>query len=102
MKSISPQLTEEELIKQTKKYAAPPSCKSPHLTGKAIDVCIKGSTICNKLKVEYSKTQNMSEEEKTDVAKLKQIMKAAGWKNYTAEWWHYEYNCNECPTANRE
>ncbi len=102
MKSISPKLNEEELIKQTRKYAAPPSCKSPHLTGKAIDVCIKGSSTCTKLKVEYAQTQNMTPEEKADVTKLKEIMKAAGWKNYTAEWWHYEYNCTECPTINRK
>jgi len=44
----------------------------------------------------------MTAEEKADVEKLKEIMKAAGWKNYTAEWWHYEYNCTECPTVNRQ
>lgn len=101
-RSSNPRLSEEEVIKQTRKYAAPPSCKSPHLTGKAIDLCIKGSSTCTKLKVEYAKTQNMTAEEKADVEKLKEIMKAAGWKNYTAEWWHYEYNCTECPTVNRQ
>ena len=44
----------------------------------------------------------MTAEEKADVAKLKKIMKTAGWKNYIAEWWHYEYNCDICPKTNRE
>ncbi len=102
-KKQMPAASDADITKVTRKYAAPPSCKSPHLTGKAIDVCIKGSSICQKIDVMYADgIKNMNEEEKRDVLKLKKIMKNAGWKNYTAEWWHYEYNCAECPTVNRE
>ncbi len=101
IKKQMPNASDEEIAKVTKKYAAPPSCRSPHLTGKAIDVCIKGSSICQKIDIMYAQTQNMTADEKADVEKLKKIMKAAGWKNYIAEWWHYEYNCEVCPTANR-
>lgn len=67
------------------KYVSKPSCESPHIKGIAIDLCIKGTASCTKLKSEYAKTSD------ADIAKLQKIMAEAGWSRYCGEWWHFQY-----------
>lgn len=66
-----------------------PSCTCPHLTGRAIDICIPGLTSCQLSQKEFRQRKlqlNPNEQ------KLEQIMKSAGFIRYCKEWWHFEYN----------
>lgn len=65
---------------------AKPSCNAPHLTGRAVDVCFKGSNLCKKM----SKKLKQLADPEIDI--LQALMKEAGFKRYCAEWWHFEYN----------
>lgn len=82
---------------EAQKWVAKPGSCGGHRSGKAIDLCIKGTESCNhiggKANAEYSDA---------DVEKLKEIMQAAGWVRYCGEWWHYQYNepmNNPCPNS---
>lgn len=66
-------------------YVTKPSCNAPHITGKALDLCLKGSETCKMVTKKYKSFSN------EDTNKLQRIMKKAGWKRYCAEWWHFEY-----------
>ncbi len=68
-------------------YAAPPSCKNSHNSGRAVDISIVSSYINN-----YFNWHNASYWDNNDIALLATIMHEAGWKRYCGEWWHYEYN----------
>jgi len=68
------------------KYVARPGSCGGHRSGQAIDVCIKGTTSCHKMG--RAAVANYSDE---DVVKLKAIMETAGWKVYSGEWWHFQY-----------
>lgn len=69
-----------------RKYVAKPSCKAPHLTGRAIDICLENTPSCGKIEGKYAKSTD------ADIALLQDIMKQAGFKRYCNEWWHFEYN----------
>lgn len=67
------------------KYVSKASCNSPHIKGIAVDLCIKGTASCTKLKGSLAKTSD------PDIIKLQQIMAEAGWLRYCGEWWHFQY-----------
>ena len=56
-------------------FCAPPTLESPHLSGGAVDIALKG--------------KNMSI--KTNQEILSQIMLKAGWAPYPLEYWHWEW-----------
>lgn len=68
------------------KYVARPGSCGGHRSGQAIDVCIKGTTSCQKMG-----SAAVAEYSDEDVVKLKTIMQAAGWQRYCGEWWHFQY-----------
>ncbi|MDD2680523.1 MAG: D-alanyl-D-alanine carboxypeptidase family protein [Patescibacteria group bacterium] len=68
------------------KYVARPGGCGGHRSGQAIDVCIKGSASCQKMG-----SAAFADYKDSDVTKLQEIMKAAGWKRYCGEWWHFQY-----------
>ena len=80
---------------EVNKYVADPKyCKDQcygHCSGRAIDVCIKGTTSCTKMGAGTATNATYSD---SDVEKLKQIMKEAGWIRYCGEWWHFQYGLN--------
>ena len=59
----------------------------PHLTGKAVDIRIKGK----------ASNSQMSEQ---DWQKLAEVMYATGWVRYTPELWHFEYGTTRWARAN--
>jgi D-alanyl-D-alanine dipeptidase len=77
---------------KTRKYvASPTNCQGTcysHCAGVAIDVCLKGSPSCSKMKAAYATYSHQ------DIVKLQDIMKKAGWVRYCAEWWHFQYGTN--------
>lgn len=75
----------------TRKYVAKPSTTrcGGHMAGVAIDVCIKGTASCSKMGFSNKANAKYSD---TDVTKLQNIMKNAGWLRYCGEWWHFQYN----------
>lgn len=82
-------------VLEAQKWVAPVGSCGGHRSGKAIDVCIKGTESCNHIGGKANSSYNDA-----DVEKLKEIMRAAGWVRYCAEWWHYQYNQpqnNPCP-----
>ncbi|MDD3285281.1 MAG: D-alanyl-D-alanine carboxypeptidase family protein [Patescibacteria group bacterium] len=68
------------------KYVARPGSCGGHRSGQAIDVCIKGTTSCQKMG-----SAAVADYSDDDVVKLKAIMQAAGWQRYCGEWWHFQY-----------
>jgi len=88
--------------KIARQKVAKPSCKAPHMTGRAVDLCLENSSSCGKV----AKTKALiNPNEEPDVKLLQDIMKQAGWKRFCKEWWHFEYNLsvsggrspNSCP-----
>lgn len=73
---------------RAKKYVSPPTCSSPHLTGRAIDACLAGTPSCGKMQWANASYSD------ADVQLLQNIMQEAGWKRYCGEWWHFEYGLN--------
>jgi len=72
-----------------KKVAFPdPACKAPHMTGRAVDVCLKGSPTCGQLDGDLWNLTG------PDITLLQKIMKEAGFLRYCGEWWHFEYKLN--------
>jgi hypothetical protein len=68
-----------------KKYVAKPSCQAPHLTGRAVDVCLAGTPSCQKINGANAYYSD------NDVVALQNFMTQAGWVRYCGEWWHFEY-----------
>ena len=76
---------------QTRKIVAKPSCNSTHVSGNAIDLCLKGTASCGKIKGAYANYTD------ADVQLLQQIMKEAGALRYCGEWWHFEFGLPNMP-----
>ncbi len=55
--------------KTARKYVAKPSCQAPHITGRAVDVCLKNSPTCQKIKSTFASLID------PDVELLQNIMK---------------------------
>jgi len=70
---------------EARKFVSMPSCRSPHLTGRAVDLCLKNSPTCEKISGAFADLKD------PDVQLLQDIMRQAGWKRYCKEWWHFEY-----------
>jgi D-alanyl-D-alanine dipeptidase len=78
--------------KEALKCVTPPSPGAPHLTGKAIDVCLSPGQSCNHI---IGKENNFSAD--PDIQLLRNIMSEARWSNYCKEWWHWENGLNDYP-----
>lgn len=74
--------------------AAKPSCEAPHMTGTAVDVCIRTATInsCSYMSSKYncenkdSCPAGLYDAQQT----LKSVMEGAGFVGYDKEWWHFQ------------
>lgn len=110
-----PDLSSEELIRQTEKYVSIPSSHvlhpSPHFTGGAIDLTLadnngkalwmgtefdafhEGSRT-HALEKLQEKDETLSEDQRMALHNrrlLYHTMVASGFSNYCEEWWHYDY-----------
>ena len=108
IKKQDPTLSEQQVKQETLKYVAFPSLNrghpAPHLTGGAIDLTI-GDVKGNALHLgtafdemnEKSATRYYEEnaEENMEARDLRRMlynsMTAAGFMNYSEEWWHYDF-----------
>lgn len=72
---------------KAQKWVAPAGSCGGHRSGKVIDVCLKGTNSCSHMGGGSNGAYT-----DPDVEKIKEIMRAAGWIRYCAEWWHYQYN----------
>ena len=108
IKKQYPTLSEQQVKQETLKYVALPSLNrehpAPHLTGGAIDLTL-GDLKGNALHLgtafdemnEKSATRYYEEnaEENKEARGLRRMlynsMTAAGFKNYSEEWWHYDF-----------
>ncbi|SOC36468.1 M15 family metallopeptidase [Ureibacillus acetophenoni] len=108
IKKRNPRLTDEDVLQETLKYVAFPSVEptrtSPHITGGAIDLTLGDS---NGYPLELgTEFDEMSEKSATryfedhplenqDALQNRRIlyncMNEVGFKNYSEEWWHYDY-----------
>lgn len=95
----NPPWTEEKIKAKTRLIVAPPSCNSPHVTGRAVDICITGTQSCGHIGAHPS--SNLLWVNDKDAKLLADIMESAGWKRYCKEWWHFEYNWNGAPAGTR-
>ncbi|WP_082337364.1 M15 family metallopeptidase [Lysinibacillus sp. FJAT-14745] len=104
-----PHLTEQEVVRETRKYVAFPSIGhahfAPHLTGGAIDVTL-GDLDGNALNLgtafdeisEKSATRYFEQHPEEDWEAcvhrrlLYNCMTMVGFTNYSEEWWHYDFN----------
>ncbi len=59
----------------------------PHVTGGAVDLCIKGSATCSHDAYPAGSTAVSH----IDIGILQNIMYEAGFVRYSNEWWHYEF-----------
>lgn len=85
------QLWEDALAKHgdpdtAARYVARPGSCGGHRNGSAIDVCIKSGSSCGKINADNAEASD------SDILKLQDIMKKAGWLRYCGEWWHFQYN----------
>ncbi len=111
----NPNADERKLNIMTQQYVALPSldmlAPSPHSTGGAVDLMIAtrdgnpmffGSPFDYPSEISYTRYFEKKLENKEDLSKrendamqnrrlLYNIMKAAGFVNFSCEWWHYEY-----------
>lgn len=79
-----------------RKLVAKPNCRSPHLAGVAIDLCIAGTESCNHL---GAKNDANAKYRDCGTAKLEKFMKEEnGWTRYCGEWWHFEYTALGFPS----
>jgi len=105
----SPHFTEQEIVRETRKYVAFPSIDhahlAPHLTGGAIDVTL-GDLDGNALNLgtvfdeisEKSATRYFEQHPEEDWEAcvhrrlLYNCLTMVGFTNYSEEWWHYDFN----------
>jgi zinc D-Ala-D-Ala dipeptidase len=106
---LSPHFTEQEIVRETRKYVAFPSIDhahfAPHLTGGAIDVTL-GDIDGNALNLgtafdeisEKSATRYFEQHPEEDWEAcvhrrlLYNCLTMVGFTNYSEEWWHYDFN----------
>lgn len=74
--------------------AAKPSCEAPHMTGTAVDVCLRTATIdsCGYMSSKYNcKDKDSCPAGLYDAQQtLKTVMEGAGFTGYDKEWWHFQ------------
>lgn len=98
-KAKNPTKTEAEIIKITGGIVAhPDKCKAPncsgHCGGVAVDICLFGTSSCNKI---GGRTNAVYKDAHTK--KLEEIMNKAGWGRYCGEWWHFQTNLTATPCS---
>ncbi|ATP41155.1 D-alanyl-D-alanine dipeptidase [Solibacillus sp. R5-41] len=104
----NPSWSEQEVQKETLKYVAYPSIEegypAPHLTGGAVDLTL-GDSFGNPLDLgtAFDETNSKSAtayfetnaDENPEAFKNRRLlfncMTSAGFKNYSEEWWHYDF-----------
>ena len=108
MKKTHPYLTEDEILNETLKYVAFPTINyeqpAPHLTGGAVDLTLgdlKGNPLNmgtdfdemhQRSATNYFETHpGVDDEARKNRRLLYNCMAEAGFTNYAAEWWHYDY-----------
>jgi D-alanyl-D-alanine dipeptidase len=94
-----PKLSDGEIWKKVDTFVARPG--GPHQTGGAIDLCLvdlktkepfdMGSASHGSGKESYTATDLISLEAQVHRYVLATIMTYFGFRNYPAEWWHYEF-----------
>lgn len=101
MKKRFPQLTEDEIIIQTKRVVADPRMGfGGHQTGGAVDITLcddegcdydMGSQISDKGSIIITHSKEVSELAHRNRTILLSAMTQAGFINYPMEWWHFCY-----------
>lgn len=108
IKTENPDLEEEELEAMARKFVSKPSddvINAPvHNTGGAVDLTLYDTNqgmvlrmgtqfddFSDKAHTNYYETVGDNEEAKTNRRMLYNVMCMAGFTNYPAEWWHYDY-----------
>jgi len=94
-----PELKQDDVYKESVKYATDPDVYSPHVTGGAIDLALLDEN--KKLLdvgqwIEDKDTKNfdckgLNKEQRKNRNLLKGVMEEQGFVNYPYEWWHYSY-----------
>ncbi len=94
-----PELSEDEIWKIVNTFIARPG--GPHQTGAAVDLCLidlntrlpldMGSPSHGVDRTSYTASNMVSLEAQVHRYILATIMTYFGFRNYPAEWWHYEY-----------
>ena len=101
IKSENPHLSEQEIITKTRAFCADPRFGfGGHQTGGAIDI-----SLCDRNGTDYdmgtdyreannktfTKSKNITPEQKYNRNLLKDSLEKTGFKNYPGEWWHFCY-----------
>lgn len=101
IKSKNPTFSEDEIIKETKRFCADPRHGfGGHQTGGAVDIglCMAdgtdypmGTQPSEVNKKTKSNAKNLTPHEQRNRHILSSVMKKAGFVNYPQEWWHFSY-----------
>ncbi|MGH3327937.1 MAG: M15 family metallopeptidase [Streptomycetales bacterium] len=98
LRARRPDLAEEQLVRENARYVAPPDTAPPHSTGAAVDVVLLHRGVPADMGWGFNQPGHGSRTA-APVAPtarrhrdlLTQVMHAAGFINYPAEWWHWSY-----------
>lgn len=94
-----PELKQDDIYKESVKYATDPDVYSPHVTGGAIELALLdrnrelldvGQWI-EESEAKHFNYKGLNKEQKKNRELLKKVMEEQGFVNYPYEWWHYSY-----------